>query len=179
MRQAALPAAAFAFVSGGSGTESTVRDNFTGWGAIRLAHRLPADVGQRHMFTTLLSAQSAAPLAVAPMGGAGAVAPEADLAIARACKAAGVPMVVSTMASTSVEDIAATGAELAFQLYPLRNKDVQADLVRRAEEAGCHALVITIDTPLRHGSYREQAAGFSCPAPRTSTTRPTPRSTPR
>ncbi|GAA2812720.1 alpha-hydroxy acid oxidase [Saccharopolyspora taberi] len=142
-----------------------MRANFANWDAIRLGHRLPADVGQRSMFTTVLSTQSAAPLAVAPMGGAGAVAPEADLAIARACKKAGVPMVVSTMASSSIEDIAATGAELAFQLYPLRNKDVQADLVRRAEESGCHALVVTIDTPLRHGSQREQATGFTLPDP--------------
>lgn len=163
--QAALPASAFAFVAGGAGTESTVRSNFASWEAVRLAHRLPADVSQRNTFTTLLSTQSAAPLAVAPMGGAGVIAPEADLAIARACKKAGVPMVVSAMASNPIEDIAETGADLAFQLYPLRNKDVQADLIRRAEEAGSHALVVTIDTPLRHGSQREQATDFELPAP--------------
>lgn len=163
--QSVLPTSAFAFIAGGAGHESTVRANFTAWDAVRLTHQLPADVGVRTLFTTLLSTQSAAPIAVAPMGGAGAVAPDADIAIARACQQAGVPMVVSTMASNPIEDIAATGAELAFQLYPLRNKDVQADLIRRAEEVGSHALVVTIDTPLRHGSQREQATGFTLPDP--------------
>ncbi|TDC92345.1 alpha-hydroxy-acid oxidizing protein [Saccharopolyspora aridisoli] len=163
--QSVLPPSTYAFVSGGAGTESTVRRNFDAWEGMRLPHRLPANVGQRDMFTTILGTQSMAPVAVAPMGGLGAVMPGADLAIARACEKAGVPMVVSTMASSTIEDIAAAGADLAFQLYPIRNRDVQADLIDRAEQAGYHALVVTIDTPMRHGSAREQTTGFTLPTP--------------
>jgi 4-hydroxymandelate oxidase len=94
------------------------------------------------------------------MGLAGQVWPHGDLEIAAACAEVGVPFVVSTMASARVEDIVKSGARCAFQLYWLRDAVVRRALVDRAERAGCVALVVTVDAPVRRGSERERAAEY-------------------
>ncbi|WP_338601586.1 alpha-hydroxy acid oxidase [Saccharopolyspora sp. SCSIO 74807] len=165
--RAVLSSPVFAFVAGAAGSRETTKGlNRHRWDAVRLAHQLPADVARRDLRSRVFGIDSSAPMAVAPMGSLGAVYPDGDLEVARACAVAGIPMVVSTMASSPVEDIAVTGAALVFQLYALRDKHHQRDLVRRAEAAGCRALVLTIDTPVRHGSARESSADCEQRAPK-------------
>ncbi|GAA4852342.1 alpha-hydroxy acid oxidase [Saccharopolyspora rosea] len=175
--RAALPEPAFAFVAGGAGNGAAAERNRQAWGAVQMTPRLPADVGQRHMATTVLGMPAAAPIAIAPMGGLGAIHPDGVWALACAAADCGLPIVVSCMSTERIEGMATTGAQWALQLYPLVDKAVQTDLTHRAVEWGAQALVLTIDTPLRHGSDWENATGFTPPIPAIADTTIDPRMT--
>ncbi|MGP4018541.1 alpha-hydroxy acid oxidase [Saccharopolyspora sp. 5N708] len=160
--RAVLTEPTWAFVSGAAGArESAKVANRLAWDSVFVEHQLPVDVSRSSTHAVVLGVAAEAPIAVAPMGLSGLVWPHGDLEIAAACAEVGVPVVVSTMASARVEDIVKSGAQCAFQLYWLRDSAVRRDLVDRAEQAGCAALVVTVDAPVRRGSERERAAEFS------------------
>src|SRR5262249_1530056 len=100
------------------------------------------------------------PLLTAPIGVLSLVHPEADLAVARAAAAAGVPMIISNQASYPMEQIAdcAQGAKW-FQLYWGKSDDLGNSLVRRAEACGCEAIVVTLDTTVLGWRARDLALG--------------------
>ncbi|MCI2418616.1 alpha-hydroxy-acid oxidizing protein [Saccharopolyspora sp. K220] len=160
--RAVLTEPTWAFVSGAAGSSETSKvANRLAWDSVFLEHQLPVDVSRSSTHGVVFGVASEAPIAVAPMGLAGLVWPHGDLEIAAACAEVGVPVVVSTMASARVEDIVKSGAQCAFQLYWLRDSAVRRELVDRAEQAGCVALFVTVDAPVRRGSERERAAEFS------------------
>ncbi|MEU6270256.1 alpha-hydroxy acid oxidase [Saccharopolyspora shandongensis] len=159
--RAVLSAPTWAFVFGAAGAEETSKlANRRAWDSVFLEHRLPADVSRRSSGSVVFGVASEAPIAVAPMALPAQVWPHGDLEIAAACAEVGIPVAVSTMASARIEDIAKSGARCAFQLYWLRDAALRRQLVARAEDAGCVALLITVDAPVPRGSERERFVGY-------------------
>ncbi|QUQ67053.1 alpha-hydroxy acid oxidase [Kutzneria sp. CA-103260] len=159
-----VPAAVWDFVTGGSGDERLLRANRSAFDEVALLPRLLRGIGAAATDTTLLGRPAAMPVAVAPMAYQKLLHAEGELAAARAAAAAGVPFTVSTLSSCPVEEIAETGADLWFQLYWLRDRELMADIVRRAEAAGCRALVLTADVPIMARRRRDLRNEFTLPA---------------
>ncbi|TGV80437.1 alpha-hydroxy-acid oxidizing protein [Mesorhizobium sp. M00.F.Ca.ET.149.01.1.1] len=150
-----LPRSVFEFVDGGAGQELTLRDNRAGFERIRLLPRVLTDVSRPDLPTTLWSKTDPTPLVISPMGSCALVRPGADIAIAKAAAARGIPYTLSTMATTGIERMArAVQGPLWFQLYVLKDFDFNRRLVRQAQEFGYSALVITVD--LQAGGKREK-----------------------
>ena len=150
-----LPKSVFEFVDGGAGQELTLRDNRAGFERIRLLPRVLTDVSRPDLTTTLWSKTHPTPLVISPMGSCALVRPGADIAIAKAAAARGIPYTLSTMATTGIERMArAVEGPLWFQLYVLKDFDFNRRLVRQAEEFGYSALVVTVD--LQTGGKREK-----------------------
>ncbi|AZO13673.1 alpha-hydroxy-acid oxidizing protein [Mesorhizobium sp. M2A.F.Ca.ET.043.05.1.1] len=150
-----LPKSVFEFVDGGAGQELTLRGNRAGFERIRLLPRVLTDVSQPDLTTTLWSRTYPTPLVISPMGSCALVRPGADIAIASAAAARGIPYTLSTMATTGIERMArAVHGPLWFQLYVLKDFDFNRRLVRQAEEFGYSALVVTVD--LQTGGKREK-----------------------
>jgi L-lactate dehydrogenase (cytochrome) len=159
-----LPRMVFDFVDGGAEREITLRANTADFETLRFAPRVLTDVSQVELGTTLLGEPIALPLAIAPMGLCGLVRPQGELALARAAKAAGIPMALSTAASHSLEAVMdAAPGNLWFQLYIFRDREFAKSLVQRARAAGYRALVVTVD--LTRGGKREKDIhnGFTVP----------------
>jgi 4-hydroxymandelate oxidase len=144
---AALPPMIERFVNGAAGAGLTLRANRAALDGIGVVPRVLRDVSATGTATTLLGSPCAVPAAVAPMAYQHAVHPEGELAVARAARDAGVPFTVSTFSSVPVEEVAAVGGTTWFQLYWLRDRGMTAELLSRAQSAGCAALVLTVDTP--------------------------------
>lgn len=143
----ALPAAAWGYLSGGAEDEGTLAENRRAYRRIRFAPRVLRDVSDVDLATDVLGQEVAFPILAAPAGFQGLFHPEAELATARAVARVGTLMVVSTLSSRPMEEIADAGPSRWFQLYAHRDREVTAALVRRAEEAGYRALCLTVDTP--------------------------------
>lgn len=146
--QQVLTPQAWCYVAGSAGTESTARANRAAFERWRLVPRMLRGMTQRRLTTTLLGTEFPAPVLLAPVGVLGIVHPDAELAVARAAAATGVGMVLSTAASTPMEQVAVELGAAAgwYQLYWPRDREVAVSLVRRAERAGYRALVVTVDT---------------------------------
>jgi isopentenyl diphosphate isomerase/L-lactate dehydrogenase-like FMN-dependent dehydrogenase len=137
----------FGYVAGSAGTESTARANRDAFDHWRIVPRFLRDVSVRDLSRDVLGTPFPAPVALAPVGVQGIVHQEAELAVARAAGALGLPMVLSTVSSYTLEDVAAASdGPKWFQLYWPRDRDVAASLVGRAAAAGYRALVVTLDT---------------------------------
>lgn len=150
-----LPRAVFDFFDGGAEDESTLRDNRAAFERVRLAPRVLAGVAQIDTSAAILGARSKLPIAVGPTGGIGFGWPFADVGIARAAAAAGIPYTLSTMATASIERIAReAGGRLWFQAYIFRQRDMTLGLVERARQFGYEALMVTVDVPV--GGKRER-----------------------
>jgi isopentenyl diphosphate isomerase/L-lactate dehydrogenase-like FMN-dependent dehydrogenase len=157
-RQAArrrLPTAIFDFIDGGAEDELTLRDNRHAFERVRVLPRVLNDVSAPQIAGTLWGAPVKAPLVVAPMGSCMLAWPQADIAIARAALAHGIPYTLSTMSTTSIERMArAVQGTLWFQLYVLKDQDFNLQLIDRAQAHGYGALVVTVD--LQAGGKREK-----------------------
>jgi lactate 2-monooxygenase len=138
----------FAYVAGSAGGESTARANREAFERWRVVPRMLVDTGERDLSVELLGRCHPTPLLVSPIGVLSAAHAEADLAVARAARAAGVTPVLSTQASVPMEDVAAElgGSGHWYQLYWSSDDDLVASLVQRAEACGSEALVVTLDT---------------------------------
>jgi 4-hydroxymandelate oxidase len=151
---------AWAYYSTGSDGEVTLRENVAAFARLRLRPHTLVDVSAIDLTTTLLGMPVGMPIGVAPTAGHCLAHPDGECATARAAGDAGTLMVVATEATRTLEDIArgATGP-LWFQLYVYRTRALAETLVRRAEEAGYRALVLTVDAPV--WSRRERV--LRCP----------------
>jgi isopentenyl diphosphate isomerase/L-lactate dehydrogenase-like FMN-dependent dehydrogenase len=145
-----IDAAAFGYIAGGAGGEATMRANLEAFERRRLRPRMLGGNPVRDLSVEVLGTSSAAPVLLAPIGVLSIAHPEGELACAKAAAAAGVPFILSTAASHSIEEIAeATGAAARwFQLYWVNDHEVAASFVTRAEAAGFGAVVVTLDTPM-------------------------------
>src|SRR5438093_3668878 len=145
-----MSARAFAYVAGGAGLESTVAANRTAFERLRIVPRVLRDVSTRDTSVSLFGTTLSTPLLLAPVGVLELVHADADLAVARAAAAEGVPMIFSNQASIPMEDCAAAMGDSPrwFQLYWSTSNDLVASFVARAERCGCEAIVITLDIPV-------------------------------
>ncbi len=136
------------FVWGGAGTGETMRSNLEALRRWRIVPRMLRDVSERDLSTTVLGTWMPAPVLLAPVGVQTIVHPDGELATARAAAEVGLPVVASTAAAHSLEEVAQAGGDAPrwFQLYLPKDDEITASLVRRAEQAGYQALVVTLDS---------------------------------
>ena len=146
------------FFAGGAGDERTLRGNEEAFARLRIVPRVLRATGRRDLRTTLLGTELAAPILVAPTAFHRLAHPDGEVATARG--AAGTILVVSMAATTPVEEIAAADGPLWFQLYPQPDLAFTEFVVRRAEAAGCRALVVTVDSPVFGRRERDLRNGF-------------------
>lgn len=159
-----LPRAVFDFIDGGAEDEITLRENRAAFERIRLVPRVLNDVSAPDLRATIAGTPSQAPIVVAPMGSCMLAWPQADIAIARAAAAAGVPYTLSTMSTTSIERMAdAVQGALWFQLYVLKDHAFNDRLVERARAAGYGTLVVTVDLQAGGKRERDLRNGISIP----------------
>lgn len=160
-----LPEGVYDFFAGGAGGEATVASNLSAWAELELRPRVLRDVRAVDMSVDLLGTRLAAPLVVAPTATQCLAHPDGELATARAVADAGSLFVISTRASATLGDIAAAAptAPRWFQVYVMRDRGWTAELVARARDAGCSALVLTADTPLVGTKLRASQAAFEIP----------------
>ena len=138
----------FDYVAGGAGSEATMRANHEAFERRRIRPRMLTGNVKRDLSVEVLGTPSAAPFLLAPIGVLGIVHSEAELAVARAAAANGVPIVLSSAASNSMEQVAEElgDAPRWFQLYWVSDRKIAESFVRRAEAAGYGAIVVTLDT---------------------------------
>ncbi|MEA2386844.1 MAG: lactate 2-monooxygenase, partial [Thermoleophilaceae bacterium] len=138
----------FDYVAGGAGSEATVRANREAFERRRLRPRMLTGNAERDLSVEVLGLRSPVPFLLGPVGVLSIVHPEAELGVARASRATGVPMILSSAASTSLEDVAAElgDAQRWFQLYWWGDHELAGSLVDRAAAAGYEAIVVTLDT---------------------------------
>jgi lactate 2-monooxygenase len=143
-----LSAEAFGYVAGGAGSEGTMAANRAALDRRRLIPRHLRGVASRSLETDLLGMRLSAPLLLAPIGAIGIVHAEGELGVAASARATGVPFILSTVSSNSLESVADAAGDVPrwFQLYWPRDPELCRSLVTRAEAAGYGAIVLTIDT---------------------------------
>jgi lactate 2-monooxygenase len=141
-----LDPGAFGYIAGGAGAESTMRANLAAFERWRIRPRMLTGNVSRDISVEVLGMKSAAPFFLAPIGVLSIAHEEAEVGAARAAAAAGVPVVLSSAATHSIEQVAETGAPRWFQLYWVNDREICESFVRRAEEAGYAAIVVTLDT---------------------------------
>ena len=144
--RARLPREAFDYYAGGANDEITLRRNREAYGEMALHYPVLRDVSARDTSTEILGAKISFPVMVAPTAFHRMACAEGECAAARAAGRAGTLMVMSTLSTTTIEEVAAAASgPLWFQLYVYKDRGATADLIRRAEAAGCRALVLTVD----------------------------------
>lgn len=154
----------WAYVAGGAADELTVSENVAAFSRLLLRGRVLCDLAGGTTRIDLFGHSYAAPVLLAPTAFQKLLHPDGELATVLGAGAAQTPMVVSTQASVSLEDIARDAiAPLWFQLYVQPDRDFTAALVRRAEAVGYRVLVVTVDAPVSGIRNREQRAGFALP----------------
>ncbi len=148
-REAMTPEA-YAYVAGGAGTEETMRENRAAFERRRIVPRMLRDVSARDATVELFGSRLPSPFVLCPIGVLEMAHSDADVAVARAAAAEGVPMIFSNQASRPMEECArAIGdAPRWFQLYWSTSNELVASLVSRAEACGCGAIVLTLDTTM-------------------------------
>ena len=148
--QRVLPPEAFAYLAGGAGSEETMRANRAAFERRRIVPRMLRDVSSRDTSIELFGRRLPFPFLLAPVGVLELARSEADVAVARAAAAEGVPMIFSNQASRPMEACAdAMGdAPRWFQLYTSTSDELVASFLGRAEACGCDAVVVTLDTTL-------------------------------
>lgn len=161
-----MPRDVFDYYAGGADAEITLAEAPAAWRAWRLRPRVLRGTSAVRLATTVLGAEVSTPIGVAPWAYQAMAHPDGERATARGAAAAGALMTVSTSASASLADVAATEPDGPkwFQLYRLHSPAYTDDLARRAGDAGYRALVLTADLPLLGRRLRDVASGFALPA---------------
>jgi isopentenyl diphosphate isomerase/L-lactate dehydrogenase-like FMN-dependent dehydrogenase len=138
----------FCYVAGSAGSGATARANRAAFDRWKLVPRMLAGAAARDVSTTLFGAKLAAPVLTAPIGVQGIVHPDGELAVAQVARELGLPMILSTLSSHALEEVAAANGDGMrwFQLYWPNDEDVCASFLQRAKDAGFSALVVTLDT---------------------------------
>jgi L-lactate dehydrogenase (cytochrome) len=159
-----LPKAIFEFIDGGAHDEVTLRANRQDFGRVNLLPQVLTDVSQRDQSVNLLGQAFRSPLILAPTGLPGVVWPGGAMEAARAADRAGVGFCLSCMSTSRIEDIArASSRPVWFQLYVMRDRELAKSMMQRAKDAGCGALVITVDLQMQGQRERDVRNGLTIP----------------
>jgi len=143
-----LDEGAFGYIAGGAGGESTMRANLAAFDRWRLRPRMLASNKERDISVTVLGTTSPAPFFLAPVGVLSIAHPDGEVAAAKAAAAEGIPYILSSAATHSIEEIAEAMGDAPrwFQLYWVNDREICSSFVSRAEAAGYAAIVVTLDT---------------------------------
>jgi isopentenyl diphosphate isomerase/L-lactate dehydrogenase-like FMN-dependent dehydrogenase len=146
----AMSRQAYAYIGAGAGSKATMRANRAAFDRWRIVPRMLRDVSVRDTGIDLFGRRLPSPFLLAPIGVLELAHSEADLAVARAAAAEGVPMIFSNQASTAMEDCAKELGDSPrwFQLYWSTENELVESFVGRAEACGCEAIVVTLDTTI-------------------------------
>jgi lactate 2-monooxygenase len=157
-----LPPEAFAYVAGGAGNEDTMRANREAYRRWRIVPRFLRDVSRRDLSVEVLGTKFPTPVMLAPIGVQSMLHQDAELAVARAARSLGVPLILSTVSGKPMEAIAEAMGDVPhwFQLYWPGNRELAASFVTRAEKAGFSAIVVTLDTYLLGWRERDLQLGW-------------------
>ncbi|HEY4472425.1 MAG TPA: alpha-hydroxy acid oxidase, partial [Stellaceae bacterium] len=155
MAKRRLPKIAFDFIEGGLEDERGLETNTSAFHKHQLLPRYLVDVSTRDQTKTIFGQTFNSPFGISPTGGAGLFRYLADTMLAQAAHDANIPYIMSGASNDSIETCAKiAGRNHWYQLYAARDPNINADLIRRTADAGCGALVLTVDTPV--GSKRER-----------------------
>jgi (S)-mandelate dehydrogenase len=164
MARRRLPRAIFDFFDGGAEDEVTLRENRAAFERVRLLPKVLVNVAEVDMRTRIFGVESKLPMAIAPTGGISAGRAGAELALARAARAVGVPFTLATPAAFTIERVAdEAGGRLWFQLYAVRDREFREKLVLRAKNSGYEAMLVTVDLPVSGKRERDPRNGFVTP----------------
>jgi L-lactate dehydrogenase (cytochrome) len=164
MARRRLPAVIFDFVHGGSYEQVTLERNRDDLRALCIRQHDLRPVDKRNTAVTMVGDTARIPLAIGPTGLAGLTWANGEAQAAQAAAAFGVPYCLSTMSICSMEDVAqATGKPFWFQLYLMKDRGVNESLMHRAHDAGCSALVLTLDLHVQGRRWADAKNGLSVP----------------
>jgi len=163
-----LDRAAYDFFAGGADDEVTLRANETAFSSIGLIPRVLRGYGERDVAVQLLNCQMSMPVLLAPTAFHRLAHPDGECATVRAAMAAGITMIVSMASTVPIEKVAAAAREVVragipnlwFQLYIQPDQGFTEEIIRRAESAGCSALVVSVDSPAFGNRERDRRNGF-------------------
>jgi L-lactate dehydrogenase (cytochrome) len=157
-----LPRFLFEYYDGGSYSEVTLRRNIADLELVALRQRVLTDVSDIDLTTKLFGRTMAMPIALAPIGLAGMGARRGEVQAARAAEAAGIPFCLSTVSACPIAEVSrGLTKPFWFQLYMIRDRAFMKDLLTQAREAGCDALVFTVDMPVPGSRYRDYRSGLA------------------
>lgn len=159
---AMLPRGPRGYIQGGAGLGETIRANREAFDEWRIVPRMLKDVSERTLARTVLGTELPAPVLLAPIGVQTVAHPEGELASARAAAQVGAPLIASTAAAHTIEEIAQAAGELPcwYQLYWPRDRELARSFISRAERAGYRAIVVTLDTWLLGWRPADLSDGF-------------------
>ena len=151
------------YYSGAANDEVTLADNLAAFRRWRFVPRIGTEIEGRDTSVEVLGRRWPTPFMVAPMALQRMADPDGEVAVARACAARGLTMSLSTVGSSTIEDVAAAGAPTWFQLYLLRDRLRNRELLDRAAAAGYEAIILTMDAPILGRRERDIRTGFHLP----------------
>ncbi len=159
-----VPKAIFEYIDHGSYDQLSLNANRDDLKAIRFRQRVLIDADNRSLATTMLGEKVSMPVAIAPTGLTGLMHGDGEMLAARAAEAAGIRFTLSTMSICSIEDVrSAIKGPFWFQLYVFRDRGFSESVIERAKEAGCTALFLTVDLPMRGQRHCDIKNGLSVP----------------
>ena len=159
-----VPRMFFDYAESGSWTEDTLRANINDLMDIKFRQRVAVDISKRSTEMEMLGEKLPIPVALAPTGLAGMQTADGEIHAARAAEKFGVPFTLSTMSVCSIEEVQSkTRNPFWFQLYVMRDRDFIDRLIKRAKEANCSALMITLDLQVMGQRHRDIKNGLSVP----------------
>lgn len=159
-----VPRMFYDYAESGSYTEQTFRENTSDFNEIKLRQKIAVDMDNRSTATEMLGEEVAMPVSLAPVGLTGMQSADGEIKAARAAEKFGVPFCLSTMSICSIEDVAEhTTKPFWFQVYTLKDDDFMRRLMERARNAGCAAIVITVDLQVMGQRHKDIKNGLSAP----------------
>ncbi len=159
-----VPKMFYDYAESGSWTEQTFRENTSDFEQIRLRQRIAKDMANRTTASQMLGEDVSMPVALAPVGLTGMQSADGEIKAAKAAEKFGVPFCLSTMSICSIEDVARhTSKPFWFQVYTLKDDDFMQRLFDRARDAGCSAIVITVDLQVLGQRHKDLKNGLSAP----------------
>ncbi|MEQ4617465.1 MAG: alpha-hydroxy acid oxidase [Corticimicrobacter sp.] len=159
-----VPRMFYDYADSGAWTESTYRANESDFQKIRFRQRVAVDMEGRSLATQMIGQDVSMPVALAPTGLTGMQHADGEMLAAQAAADFGVPFTLSTMSICSIEDVARhTRKPFWFQLYVMRDRGFIEDLIGRARDAGCSALMLTLDLQILGQRHKDIKNGLSAP----------------
>ncbi len=162
MARRRLPRFLFDYMDGGSYDEQTLAANREDLKRIALRQRILRDVSGIDLSATLFGQKMNMPVALAPVGLAGMLARRGEVQAARAAEEAGVPFTLSTVSVCDMgEVVRSVKKPIWFQLYMIRDRGFMRDMMAKAKQSGCSAMLFTVDMPVAGSRYRDRRSGMS------------------
>ena len=159
-----LPKMFYDYVDSGSFSQSTYRANEEDFKKIKLRQRIGKDISKYIIKRKILNKQYDLPFGFSPCGMGGMLYPDGEIIVAKICEKFNIPYLLSTMSICSIEQVAQeTKAPFWFQLYVMKDKEFVKNIIKRAQEAKCHALVLTMDLPILAQRHQDIKNGLSAP----------------